>query len=205
MPVDKPHAAGDVGAQASGQSSTSPLTLPSSPSSFGSSTPAQTLPAEPPEAHRLRHALGRFATGVTLVTTAATDGTPVGLTVNSFAALSLEPPLVLWSLRLASPLLATFRAAPRFAVNVLAESQLELSRLFASRHAHRFAEGSWQRGDDGVPILAGASATFLCETASRQDLGDHLLLIGRVLALCDSHEPPLVFQGGRYRRLGALL
>jgi len=158
-----------------------------------------------PSAHPLRNALGRFATGVTIVTTAAPDGSPVGLTVNSFASLSLEPPLLLWSLRLASPLLGAFRAAPRFAVNVLAESQLELSRSFASRHAHRFAQGEWLCGEDGVPRLQGAAAGFLCETRSRQEEGDHLLIIGRVLAFTDSHEPPLLFQGGRYRRLGAVL
>jgi 3-hydroxy-9,10-secoandrosta-1,3,5(10)-triene-9,17-dione monooxygenase reductase component len=162
-------------------------------------------PADGPDAHALRHALGRFATGVTIVTTATTDGSPVGLTVNSFASLSLDPPLVLWSLRQGSPSLPAFSAAPRFAVNVLAESQIELSRRFASRHGHRFGEGEWMRGDDGVPLLAGAAASFLCETVSHQAAGDHRLFIGRVLRLTDSHEPPLLFQGGRYRRLGPVL
>ncbi|ODU10285.1 MAG: nitrilotriacetate monooxygenase [Rubrivivax sp. SCN 71-131] len=161
--------------------------------------------AQASDPHRLRHALGRFATGVTLVTAADPSGAPVGLTVNSFASLSLEPPLVLWSLREASPTLSAFRAAPRFAVNVLAESQIELSRVFASRHAHRFAAGAWQCGDDGVPLLVGAAATFLCATVSQQQAGDHVLFIGRVLHFADSHEPPLLFQGGRYRRLGTVL
>lgn len=162
-------------------------------------------PADGFDSHALRHALGRFATGVTIVTTVGADGHPVGLTVNSFNSLSLDPPLVLWSLRRSSPSLAAFRAAPRFAVNVLAESQIELSRSFASKVAHKFVDGLWQRGDDGVPLLAGAAACFLCQTASHHEAGDHELFIGRVLRLADSHEPPLLFQGGRYRRLGPVL
>ncbi|MFO1293102.1 MAG: flavin reductase family protein [Rubrivivax sp.] len=163
------------------------------------------LPAAAFDSHALRHALGRFATGVTIVTTRAPDGCPVGLTVNSFNALSLEPPLVLWSLRRGSASLGAFRAAPRFAVNVLAEAQLELSRAFASRHGHRFAEDQWLRDDDGLPLLAGAAACFVCEKTAAHEAGDHELFIGRVLRLADSHAPPLLFQGGRYRRLGPLL
>jgi 3-hydroxy-9,10-secoandrosta-1,3,5(10)-triene-9,17-dione monooxygenase reductase component len=162
-------------------------------------------PAAGFDSHALRHALGRFATGVTIVTTVGADGQPIGLTVNSFNSLSLDPPLVLWSLRRSSPSLAAFRAAPRFAVNVLAESQIELSRSFASKVAHRFVDGLWRRGDDGVPLLAGAAACFVCETASHHEAGDHELFIGRVRELTDSHEPPLLFQGGRYRRLGPVL
>jgi len=162
-------------------------------------------PAAGFDAHALRHALGRFATGVTIVTTLAPDGSPVGLTVNSFNALSLEPPLVLWSLRLASASLAVFRAAPCFAVNVLAEPHLELSRAFASRHGHRFTEGLWLRDEDGLPLLAGAAARFACAKVAQHAAGDHELFIGRVLRLAASHEPPLLFQGGRYRRLGPLL
>ena len=153
----------------------------------------------------LRNALGRFTPGLTIITCVDGAGAFVGLTANSFNSLSLDPPLVLWSLRRSSPSLAAFRAAPRFAVNVLAESQIELSRSFASKVAHRFADGPWRRGDDGVPVLSGAAACFLCETASHQEAGDHELFIGRVLHMSDSHEPPLLFQGGRYRRLGPVL
>ncbi len=162
-------------------------------------------PIDPDDPQRLRHVLGRFATGVTIVTTVGTDGAAVGLTVNSFASLSLEPPLVLWSLRGASPLVAAFRDAPHFAVNVLAESQVELSRSFASRHGHRFAHGEWYSDPSGVPLLAGACATFVCQCTAQHDAGDHLLFIGRVVRATDHHVPPLLFQGGRYRRLGGLL
>jgi 3-hydroxy-9,10-secoandrosta-1,3,5(10)-triene-9,17-dione monooxygenase reductase component len=153
----------------------------------------------------LRAALGRFATGVTIITCAGLDGTPVGLTANSFSALSLDPPLVLWSLRRVSPSLAAFDAAPHFAVNVLAETQVELSRRFASPVPDKFAEGAWGAGLGGAPVLAGCAAVFECKVASRQVAGDHVLYIGRVLRLADLSVAPLLFQGGHYRMLGEVL
>ena len=108
---------------------------------------------------QLRNALGRFTTGVTIVTCCDAQGSYVGLTANSFNSLSLEPPLVLWSLRTASPALAPFLSAPRFAVNVLAESQVDLSRRFASKVEDRFAEGAWALGEQGSPVLAGAGGS----------------------------------------------
>ena len=153
----------------------------------------------------LRGALGRFATGVTLVTCLDADGQPAGLTVNSFGALSLEPPLVLWSLRRVSPSLVAFDAARHFAINVLGESQLDLSRRFASPVADKFAEGEWHVGQGGVPVLNASAAVFECETASRQDAGDHRLFIGRVLRFQDGGLPPLVFHAGRYHGLGEAL
>lgn len=155
---------------------------------------------------KLRAALGRFATGVTLATCVGTRGGPVGLTVNSFNALSLDPPLVLWSLRLESPSLPDFDAAACFAINVLAEDQVELSRRFAaSAMASRFDEGLWHPGLGGVPLLGGCSAHFECETVSRQDAGDHRLYIGRVLRLQSQPVPPLVFHRGHYHLLGEVL
>ncbi len=158
-----------------------------------------------PEARRLRAALGRFTTGVTIVTALDAAGERIGLTVNSFNSLSLEPPLVLWSLRRESPSAAAFAAARHFAVNVLAESQLAVSRRFAARKADRFEEGDWGRGLHGLPVLAGAAAVFECETASSQDAGDHLLFIGRVLACSDTAVAPLLFQAGHYRTIGHVL
>jgi 3-hydroxy-9,10-secoandrosta-1,3,5(10)-triene-9,17-dione monooxygenase reductase component len=161
------------------------------------------LPAAPaPDTRRLRSALGRFTTGVTIVTCTDAAGEPVGLTVNSFSSLSLEPPLVLWSLRRESPSAAAFSAARHFAVNVLAESQVGVSRSFAARRADRFAEGEWSAGLHGLPVLAGAAAVFECESVSAQVAGDHLLFIGRVLACGDSAVPPLLFQAGHYRTIG---
>ena len=153
----------------------------------------------------LRNALGRFTTGVTVVTCRDAQGRFFGLTANSFNALSLEPPLVLWSLRNASPSMAAFESAPRFAVNVLAESQVEVSRRFAGREEDRFAEGAWALGEQGAPVLAGCAAVFECETVSHQAAGDHRLFIGLVLACSESALPPLVFQAGHYRLLGEIL
>jgi flavin reductase (DIM6/NTAB) family NADH-FMN oxidoreductase RutF len=171
----------------------------------GREAPMQITPG--PETERqFRDALGRFATGVTLATCSGLDGRPVGLTVNSFNALSLEPPLVLWSLRLQSPSLPDFDAAPCFAINVLAEDQVELSRRFAaSTMADRFDEGVWHRGLGDAPLLAGCSAHFECETVSRQDAGDHRLYIGRVLRLQQQPLAPLVFHAGHYHLLGEVL
>jgi flavin reductase (DIM6/NTAB) family NADH-FMN oxidoreductase RutF len=155
--------------------------------------------------HKLRAALGRFATGVTVVTCRDADGAFVGLTVSSFNSLSLEPPLVLWSLRKASPTVAAFTAAPRFAVNVLAQSQIDLARCFAAHGAHRFAQGPWSLGEHGAPVLQGCAAVFECEAVSQQPAGDHRLFIGRVLAHAEAALAPLVFQGGHYRALGETL
>ena len=152
-----------------------------------------------------RNALGRFTTGVTIVTCLDATGEPVGLTAKSFNALSLDPPLVLWSLRVASPSMAAFEAAPRFAINVLAESQVELSRRFATRSENRFADLPWAAGEHGSPVLAGCAAVFECETLSNQIAGDHRLFIGRVLACSESPLPPLLFQAGHYRLLGEVL
>jgi flavin reductase (DIM6/NTAB) family NADH-FMN oxidoreductase RutF len=164
--------------------------------------PANGQPLDP---RALRCALGGFATGVTVVTCRDAGGEPVGLTVNSFNALSLDPPLVLWSLRLASPSLAAFDAATHFAINVLAEAQVDLSRRFASLQPAKFDEGLWLDGAGGVPLLVGSAASFECAVASSQTAGDHRLYIGRVLAAAAQPVPPLLFHGGRYHLLGEIL
>lgn len=155
---------------------------------------------------QLRAALGRFTTGVTIVTCVDAQGAWVGLTANSFNALSLDPPLVLWSLREVSPTLSAFAAATRFAINVLTESQVEFSRRFAARGGEdRFAVGPWALGAQGAPVLVGCAAVFECETQSHQPAGDHRLFIGRVLACSESALPPLVFRAGHYHLLGEVL
>jgi flavin reductase (DIM6/NTAB) family NADH-FMN oxidoreductase RutF len=153
----------------------------------------------------LRVALGRFATGVTIISCRAADGSPVGLTANSFNALSLQPPLVLWSLRDVSPQLSTFQAASHFAVNVLAENQVELSRRFASALPDKFSEGIWSDGLGGAPVLGGCAAVFECARVSSQVAGDHILFIGQVQAVSEAPITPLVFQSGHYRMLGEIL
>ena len=172
---------------------------------------APDIPAPPPSAPdplgatSLRAALGRFATGVTIITCRGADGGPVGLTANSFTSLSLDPPLVLWSLRQASASLAAFQAADHFVINVLAETQVDLSRRFAAATTDKFAEGVWVDGHGGAPVLGGCAAVFECRTETRQIAGDHVLFIGRVLRLADLAVAPLLFQGGHYRMLGEVL
>ena len=163
------------------------------------------LPADPLSVASLRAALGRFATGVTIITCRGADGAPVGLTANSFTSLSLAPPLVLWSLRQASSSLAAFEAAEHFAINVLAETQVDLSRRFAAATTDKFAEGVWADGHGGAPVLSGCAAVFECRIETRQVAGDHVLFIGRVLRLADLAVAPLLFQGGHYRMLGEIL
>lgn len=164
------------------------------------------LPPDAPLAARvLRAALGRFATGVTIVSCLDPAGQPVGLTANSFSALSLEPPLVLWALRLASPSVEAFTAASHFAVNVLAEDQVTLSRRFAAATPNKFDVGTWRPGQGGAPVLAGCAAHFECERVSHQPAGDHVLFIGRVLRLDDAPRPPLLFHAGHYHTIGLAL
>jgi flavin reductase (DIM6/NTAB) family NADH-FMN oxidoreductase RutF len=154
---------------------------------------------------RLRTALGRFTTGITIVSCVDEAGAFVGLTVNSFNSVSLDPPLVLWSLRRESPNLAAFEATSRFAVNVLTEAQIGLSRRFASAHAHRFSEGDWSLGAHGAPVLKDGAAVFECDFHARQDAGDHRLYIGRVLAFHESARAPLLYRSGHYHRLGDVM
>jgi flavin reductase (DIM6/NTAB) family NADH-FMN oxidoreductase RutF len=162
-----------------------------------------------PELHvdvlALRAALSGFATGVTIVTCRDATGEAIGLTVNSFNALSLSPPLVLWSLRLASPSLAAFDAATHFAINVLAEAQVDLSRRFASAMPRKFEDGLWADSVRGLPLLAGCAATLECVRVSQQTTGDHRLYIGQVLTIASQPVPPLVYHSGRYHLLGEIL
>ena len=150
------------------------------------------------DARHLRDALGRFPTGVTVVTTRGPGGRVEGLTVNSFAALSLEPALVLWSLNHSSPSVAGFRAAGNFAVNVLRATQAHLSHRFATRRDNKFDGIDFDDGLGGVPVLRNMLATFECETASITEGGDHLLFIGRVRRMTYGDGEPLIFNAGKY-------
>jgi 4-hydroxyphenylacetate 3-hydroxylase, reductase component len=166
--------------------------------------PISTTPTAVPAA-ALRAALGRFTTGVTIITCVDGDGERVGLTANSFTALSLDPPLVLWSLQRASATLDAFLSTTHFAVNVLAESQVDLSRRFASSAPDKFAEGAWSQGAGGAPVLTGCAAVFECAQYAQHEGGDHVLFIGRVLHASEASIAPLVYQAGHYRLLGEIL
>lgn len=149
-------------------------------------------------ARRFRSALGAFATGVTIVTTRNAEGRDFGLTANSFNSVSLEPPMVLWSLAKSARSLPAFLAATHFAVHVLAADQEELSLRFAARRADKFAGLDLERGPGELPMLRGCSARFLCRTAFRHEGGDHVIFVGEVETFDHSDRPPLLFHGGRY-------
>ena len=154
------------------------------------------------DGRELRRALGRFATGVTVVTAVGKDGGPVGLTVNSFNSLSLDPPLVLWSLGVASAHRKDFEMATHYAVNVLSEGQIELSRRFALRAANSFAKLEWRKGAGGAPLLPDCAAWFECRIVSRERWGDHLLMIGEVERFDTTAGKPLLFLHGHYAVAG---
>ncbi|HEY2200513.1 MAG TPA: flavin reductase [Solirubrobacteraceae bacterium] len=147
---------------------------------------------------QFRNALGAFATGVTIVTTRTRSGVDVGLTANSFNSVSLDPPMVLWSLAKSSKSLPAFLENDYFAVHVLSAPQEALSHTFATRGAEKFSGLSLERGRGDIPLLDGCSARFQCRTAVKYEGGDHLVFIGEVEAFDHFDRPPLVFHGGRY-------
>jgi len=152
----------------------------------------------------LRRALGRFGTGVTIVTTLDAARAPVGVTANSFSSVSLDPPIVLWSLRRASPSLAAFDSAGRFVINVLGVQQVELSRRFASPVADKFAGVDHAPGLAGLPVVQGSAAVFECRTEQRLEVGDHILFLGRVEAYGHRVGPTLLYCQGQYAHSVAL-
>jgi len=150
------------------------------------------------DAREFRNALGSFATGVTIVTTRDAAGHDVGLTANSFNSVSLDPPLVLWSLAKSSKSLSAFVEAKHFAVHILAADQEPLSNRFATRGADKFAGLQMQRGEGGTPLLHGCAARFECRTAYRYAGGDHEIFVGEVLTFEHFDRPLLVYQKGGY-------
>jgi len=149
----------------------------------------------------LRDALGCFPTGVAVITGLAADGRPFGLTINSFTSLSLDPPLILWSLRSGSPLLPCFLGGARFAVNVLGSAQESIARQFSSPRPDRFAGIRWRPGAAGLPHLEGTVAWFDCRLRDSHEAGDHRILIGGVERFATAGGEPLLFVQGGFRAL----
>jgi len=146
----------------------------------------------------LRNAFGTFMTGVTVVTSYHKDGQPVGFTANSFASVSLDPPLVSVCLAKSSSNFDTFLAASGFAVNVLAENQIEVSNTFARPAEDRFATVAWRDGPHGFPVLDDVSSWFDCSMHKTVDAGDHVILIGQVEAFATTSAPGLGYARGAY-------
>lgn len=159
-------------------------------------------PAPAFDCRAFRDALGNFATGIAVVSALAPDGSYIGLTINSFNSVSLDPPLILWSLALSSPNLDAFRACSHYAVNILAADQRELSQRFATRGGDKFGGLSFREGLGGAPIIPGCCAWFECANEVRHPGGDHLIFIGRVERCArQAGRAPLIYHGGRYRWL----
>ena len=159
--------------------------------------------ALPFDARAFRNALGTFATGICIITTRRADGKREGLTCNSFASVSLNPPMVLWSLARGALSAAAFRDAEFFAVNVLAADQQAVSSHFAKSSEDKFSAfaSSFNDGLGGIPLLEGACARFECRNQFQNYGGDHILFIGVVERFDFFDREPLLFHRGRYGAL----
>jgi flavin reductase (DIM6/NTAB) family NADH-FMN oxidoreductase RutF len=151
----------------------------------------------------LRDAFGQYATGVTVVTARNKKDVPIGITANSFASVSLDPPLVSWCIDRASTRFAELSEAEYYTISVLGEQQQELSNLFAVRSWDDtvFDEVSWYSGQKNVPQLPDVSARYHCRLVTKHDGGDHVILVGEVEAFENSPQAPLLFFQGDYRTL----
>jgi len=149
----------------------------------------------------LRQCLGRFATGVTVVTCADARGGPCGITANSFSSVSLDPPLVLWNIAKVSNSLQAYLGAKTFAFNILGEDQRDISDHFARTDHTRFTGIDYSLSEEGVPLLAGTIAVLECRTHEIHDCGDHYIIIGEVQRFASRDGKPLIFANGAYTAL----
>ena len=150
---------------------------------------------------QFRDALGQFATGVCIVAAAPEGFDPVGVTVNSFTSVSIEPPLILWCLKIESVVYPAFAAAERFSINVLAAEQKELSDHYADKTRHKLDPGSYNNDAGGIPVFNNAICSISCVTRSRYDAGDHVIILGEIVDITSNPGEPLLFFQGRYREL----
>ncbi len=147
---------------------------------------------------QFRQALSQFATGVTIVTACHPDGAPVGVTINSFSSVSLEPPLVLWSLAHSAGSMAAFATSTGFVIHVLSGHQLELAQRFARAGADRFNGLDYTLSRHGLPLLSGCVASFECRHRSRYTEGDHVIFVGEVERCHAQPHRTLGFHRGRF-------
>ena len=150
------------------------------------------------DSQQFRSALGGFPTGVAVVTARAEDGRPIGITINSFSSVSLDPPLVLWSLAKNSPNLAHIACGRRHIIHVLADHQDELAKRFASRVPDKFSGLSHESSQDNIPRLDECVATFECATRTLHEEGDHVIVIAHVQQIDQREREPLLFWGGKF-------
>ena len=159
---------------------------------------ASSAPARAFTEHQFRDALAQFATGVTVIAARRGDSRFTGFTANSFTSVSLDPPMVLWSLSRRSASLPAFEAAERYSVTVLSDAQLELARRFSRPHADRFEGVPCRLGWADAPLIDGCVAWFECSNHARHRAGDHVVFIGEVHACARGHGRGLVFHEHRY-------
>lgn len=150
----------------------------------------------------LRDALGCFATGVGVVTTATEGGHQMGLTINSFSSLSLDPPLILWSLSLDSGLTDHFKIGCPFVINFLTEGQKDLAEKFATALEDRFKSIELREGEGGAPVFNENAGHIECRTEAVHPGGDHVIIVGRVTAFEVGDGAPLIFHKGKFKELG---
>lgn len=150
------------------------------------------------DAREFRATLGTFTTGVTIITTRGPDGVAVGITANSFNSVSLDPPMVLWSLAKSSRSLAAFEASEHWAVHILSADQEALSNRFAKSGEDKFAGVTVEAGLGAVPLLEGCVSRLQCKTSFKYEGGDHIIFVGEVLAFDRTEVAPLVFHAGKY-------
>jgi flavin reductase (DIM6/NTAB) family NADH-FMN oxidoreductase RutF len=137
--------------------------------------------------------MGSYPTGVTIVTTLNGENKPVGLTANSFASVSIDPLMVLWSIDRRVSSFADFMQATQFAVHVLASDQAEACWAFAGKELDRFSKVSWQLSDNSLPIIDGSLGVMECKTVQKVDAGDHVILIGEVISLRKEEKDPMLY------------
>lgn len=174
---------------------------PAAPVESASQSAEASAQSKEERSRALRDTLGEFATGVTVVTTLDANGQPVGMTVNSFNSVSLDPALILWSIDRSSLSYAAFTQCERYAVHVLKGDQQHVSNLFAGRGADKFGQVKWHAGAEGIPQLDDCAALFHCRRTQNIEGGDHTILLGEVLEFSAGGGEPLVFHRGRYRAL----
>jgi flavin reductase (DIM6/NTAB) family NADH-FMN oxidoreductase RutF len=154
------------------------------------------------DGRELRNALGRFATGVTIVSAIAEDERAMGMTANSFSSVSLDPPLVLWSLQNTSDVFSVFSRPRYFNINVLSSEQQALSNQYARKEQHELEPADFRLGKYGAPVIRHALVTFECELETTHEGGDHMIIVGRVREMHERPSgEPLLFYCGRYREL----
>ncbi len=151
---------------------------------------------------KFRDALGHFATGICVATVASEREAPIGMTINSFSSVSLEPPLVLWSIQYNSECFASFEAVDKFALNVLSSEQEALSKAYSKKGEHELASAHYHLGRTGSPLIRDAMACFECRVWARYPGGDHLIIVGEVLEFTTrATRKPLLFYKGKYAQL----